>query len=339
MPPRTWRILFFAVPDIVFYGITSTYVENTDCIFGSTSRPKDHLHIRGEYNTSPSVYPAGLGSPPHTWRIQPVFTRYKVPNGITSTYVENTTWRRFEEKNPEDHLHIRGEYPRRACPIGKSPGSPPHTWRIPAQGMSNWQITGITSTYVENTFLFCLFVNVNKDHLHIRGEYELRFRLKNTSVGSPPHTWRIHIHLKSKCQNFGITSTYVENTRPNCNTAFSSQDHLHIRGEYINLSLIIMVQSGSPPHTWRIPLITMMMSLDSGITSTYVENTLHQSGAVRARQDHLHIRGEYESPKSGKRFTLGSPPHTWRILFYVTLNILGDRITSTYVENTSIWHP
>ena len=151
MPPRTWRILFFAVPDIVFYGITSTYVENTDCIFGSTSRPKDHLHIRGEYNTSPSVYPAGLGSPPHTWRILPVFTRYKVPNGITSTYVENTRAGHVQLANHRDHLHIRGEYKEKCFLAFASLGSPPHTWRIHFFSVFSSTSIRITSTYVENT--------------------------------------------------------------------------------------------------------------------------------------------------------------------------------------------
>ena len=31
---------------------------------------------------------------------------------------------------------------------------------------------------------------------------------------------------------------------------------------------------GSPPHTWRIPLDLFLIASSSGITSTYVENTL-----------------------------------------------------------------
>ena len=154
MPPRTWRILFFAVPDIVFYGITSTYVENTDCIFGSTSRPKDHLHIRGEYCQS-------------------------LPDTKSQT------------------------------------GSPPHTWRILLGADLKKKILRITSTYVENTRAGHVQLANHRDHLHIRGEYELRFRLKNTSVGSPPHTWRIPRYLEFPPSLFRITSTYVENTRTN----------------------------------------------------------------------------------------------------------------------------
>src|SRR5699024_9331740 len=112
-----------------------------------------------------------MGSPPHTWRILIAFSVVPADLRITSTYVENTASLYQIQSPKRDHLHIRGEYPRRACPIGKSPGSPPHTWRIRIKVPAE--------------------------------EYERR-----------------------------ITSTYVENTSPNCNTAFSSQDHLHIRGKY-----------------------------------------------------------------------------------------------------------
>ncbi len=51
-------------------------------------------------------------------------------------------------------------------------------------------------------------------------------------------------------------------------------------------------------------------------------------------QDHLHIRGEYQSWHQLKKLMLGSPPHTWRILWIVGYNHTKVGITSTYVENT-----
>ena len=67
---------------------------------------------------------------------------------------------------------------------------------------------GITSTYVENTKIFCTFRVKLWDHLHIRGEYLQRhaltmicggsppqyttwFNHHQRVRGSPPHTWRI----------------------------------------------------------------------------------------------------------------------------------------------------
>ena len=50
--------------------------------------------------------------------------------GITSTYVENTERQSAEGNQPQDHLHIRGEYNVGFSDLGSLKGSPPHTWRI-----------------------------------------------------------------------------------------------------------------------------------------------------------------------------------------------------------------
>ena len=90
----------------------------------------------------------------------------------------------------------------------------------------------ITSTYVENTGRAVFFGNIRKDHLHIRGEYK-QTQLKTTFyMGSPPHTWRIHITNSISGSVTGITSTYVENTFAYHGVHDSTWDHLHIRGEY-----------------------------------------------------------------------------------------------------------
>ena len=71
------------------------------------------------------------------------------------------------------------------------------------------------------------------------------------------------------------------------------QDHLHIRGEYVlKLVLVVMIQ-GSPPHTWRILLSSIVKVYVMRITSTYVENTLILASSASLAEDHLHIRGEY----------------------------------------------
>ena len=57
-----------------------------------------------------------------------------------------------------------------------------------------------------------------------------------------------------------------------------------------------------------------IIELLSGITSTYVENTLTSGYQKQNNKDHLHIRGEYGI------MTVDDAPQ--------------DRITSTYVENT-----
>ena len=152
-------------------------------------------------------------------------------------------------------------------------GSPPHTWRIQHKLNSLARPRGITSTYVENTLLFCFLVNVNKDHLHIRGEYQRSAASFRCSLGSPPHTWRIRLAFLPALGKLGITSTYVENTAEIKPVEFSSQDHLHIRGEYLRAVTFSKMNGGSPPHTWRIRCIINDELACSRITSTYVENT------------------------------------------------------------------
>ena len=72
--------------------------------------------------------------------------------------------------------------------------------------------TGITSTYVENTAFYNFCALFGQDHLHIRGEYAGEQIVEMADLGSPPHTWRIHVLWVRQRKQFRITSTYVENT-------------------------------------------------------------------------------------------------------------------------------
>ena len=91
-------------------------------------------------------------------------------------------------------------------------------------------------------------------------------------------------------------------------------DHLHIRGEYYDFPSCSSHESGSPPHTWRIPIKRQLSLPVKRITSTYVENTCRNCAFFSTFRDHLHIRGEYQNG------------------YFKQLLLQG--ITSTYVENT-----
>ena len=110
-----------------------------------------------------------------------------------------------------------------------------------------------------------------------------------------------------------ITSTYVENTCHALIACYQNQDHLHIRGEYLQMSDDEYDDLGSPPHTWRIPIFYILVNKYCRITSTYVENTEFLSLAFSFNRDHLHIRGEYFELSKHCFLQQGSPPHTWRI--------------------------
>ena len=126
--------------------------------------------------------------------------------------MENTAVSQGVSTALEDHLHIRGEY---FCATHSTPGntgSPPHTWRIQIGIKVDIRLEGITSTYVENTCISNWSPDANEDHLHIRGEYFDNFFWSALVMGSPPHTWRIHVQEMFNNLSDRITSTYVENT-------------------------------------------------------------------------------------------------------------------------------
>ena len=85
----------------------------------------------------------------------------------------------------------------------------------------------------------------------------------------------------------------MENTVIEMGDDLSGKDHLHIRGEYSSSAVHVIAEAGSPPHTWRIQARECLSSLQTGITSTYVENTNEGLVGYGYPEDHLHIRGEY----------------------------------------------
>ena len=153
-------------------------------------------------------------------------------------------------------------------------GSPPHTWRIPRNVFRSAVKTRITSTHVENTTISFGFWCVTLDHLHTRGEY--------------------YLLTNQQRQHLRITSTHVENTHSCQLLPEFGKDHLHTRGEYSPTLYHEPFLLGSPPHTWRIRLLSRQ-----------------STSSVR---DHLHTRGEYFMLVKLDNPSSGSPPHTWRIL-------------------------
>ena len=146
--------------------------------------------------------------------------------------------------------------------------------------------------------------------------------------------WRIPSAPSAKLDGIRITSTCVENTFLLCLNMTPAKDHLHIRGEYSMHNMHLLLNLGSPPHTWRILAGPDGLSDNGRITSTYVENTHKSNDCFGTGWDHLHIRGEYTNQSMNSRSASGSPPHTWRIHFPCYGIDRFSGITSTYVENT-----
>ncbi|CBL50675.1 putative protein without homology [Lactobacillus crispatus ST1] len=106
-------------------------------------------------------------------------------------------------------------------------------------------------------------------------------------------------------------------------------------GEYLSDSITTAELSGSPPHSWRIPIFGVPSLIILRITSTLVENTHNLAHRLQVVEDHLHTRGEYDLLLRRKLTVPGSPPHSWRIQQRLILMVEQVGITSTLVENTS----
>ena len=138
--------------------------------------------------------------------------------------------------------------------------------------LDNW--IGITSTYVENTYISFHGKSSAEDHLHLRGEHQTVLLIISANLGSPPLTWRTPSRSGKAPKPIGITSTYVENTNFVVFALHWFEDHLHLRGEHPTQMMCILRAKGSPPLTWRTPVCSPLITDVRWITSTYVENTL-----------------------------------------------------------------
>ena len=131
-----------------------------------------------------------------------------------------------------------------------------------------------------------------------------------------------------------ITPAYAENTGLHSMKLLTHKDHPRIRGEYRGFRRMVYYRLGSPPHTRRILKGNSGSVLQTGITPAYAENTMGSNSDFNITKDHPRIRGEYgESPRSSNT-SLGSPPHTRRILRTCIDEPRAPRITPAYAENT-----
>ena len=137
------------------------------------------------------------------------------------------------------------------------------------------------------------------------------------NLGSPPHTWGIPTAAPTPEAAIRITPTYVGNTG-----CFAGKARLNL---------------GSPPHTWGIPTAAPTPEAAIRITPTYVGNTIRCIMGDISAWDHPHIHGEYLQTKRSKASAPGSPPHTWGILTRFNGVAYIERITPTYVGNTSVF--
>ena len=107
----------------------------------------------------------------------------------------------------------------------------------------------------------------------MRGEYQVVYQLPADESGSPP--------------------TCVGNTPCKMDPDILSEDHPHLRGEYLCLCSRDHGSVESPPLAWGIP-DSLNHRINYGrITPTCVGNTKFNGIWNSKSKDHPHLRGEY----------------------------------------------
>ena len=173
-------------------------------------------------------------------------------------------------------------------------------------------------------------------HPRIRGEYNPTWMSRTPHAGSPPHTRGILLSVFWADLPTRFTPAYAGNTWAARLNPISTEVHPRIRGEYLDLGLILCRELGSPPHTRGILVEISDCGQNSGFTPAYAGNTLIAPAMCPGMQVHPRIRGEYGAAADSAVFTAGSPPHTRGIL---PLVIFGERIkgfTPAYAGNTEV---
>ena len=169
-PPRTWRRRVATCTVCTCIRNTSTDVEKTPAEPVKRRGSWKHLHGRGEDLVEvpqPSFDPE---TPPRTWR------------RLNSTS--------FNARFTRKHLHGRGEDIAilERCRLQRE--TPPRTWRRPQCNEYRRGRHGNTSTDVEKTRQYRLFLGKPEKHLHGRGEDGLPTGIAQNGQETPPRTWR-----------------------------------------------------------------------------------------------------------------------------------------------------
>ena len=235
-----------------------------------------------------------------------------------------------------DHPRIRGEHMSIGKYSLKSSGSSPHTRgarRIPPRFDGRG---GIIPAYAGSTWAGCLVQGVSWDHPRIRGEHGQGREEVLFALGSSPHTRGARAVLVGRGSGAGIIPAYAGSTPPHPTAPSSTPDHPRIRGEHPARSAVVMVVSGSSPHTRGAPCRCSWSLLHTGIIPAYAGSTTGPAPRRPRRGDHPRIRGEHASTSAGLRKFSGSSPHTRGALPAVFSSCACGGIIPAYAGSTRL---
>ena len=153
------------------------------------------------------------------------------------------------------------------------------------------------------------------DHPRLRGEYQLRRKLQEVALGSPPLARGIHLDFLDFVRAVRITPACAGNTLSPKNKGRQTEDHPRLRGEYRQQSLMLsryrgsprlrgeyasfdngrLSISGSPPLARGILRMPPQGCQENRITPACAGNTGSSGNSAKIGRDHPRLRGEYSS--------------------------------------------
>ena len=232
-PPRTWRRHRLIAYKLAFCRNTSTDVEKTSMYSTISSRVRKHLHGRGEDFLQSLCVELVQETPPRTWRRPPRRIIAGDTQRNTSTDVEKTILPTNGDRQPQKHLHGRGEDSLANGTPARPAETPPRTWR-------------------RRRFCIASFCHFQE---------------------TPPRTWRRRQQRDLVAWVLGNTSTDVEKTGSRAEHRPRLWKHLHGRGEDYPPLYPPKPPKETPPRTWRRQAKKRIDDGWIGNTSTDVEKT------------------------------------------------------------------
>ena len=114
------------------------------------------------------------------------------------------------------------------------------------------------------------------------------------------------------------------------------KDHPRIRGEHLYFSFHVPSDGGSSPHSRGTPASFVRSVTVGGIIPAFAGNTSPDKNSIQNCKDHPRIRGEHNSFGYGRRYGLGSSPHSRGTRMDSTKQCDIERIIPAFAGNTFI---
>ncbi len=191
---------------------------------------------------------------------------------FTPTRVGTTRARAARRPFGTVHPHARGDNSNSALCCNMGSGSPPRAW-----GQRRCAAAKSRSLSV---------------HPHARGDNRAWSRLSARAIGSPPRAWGQRDDARYPNEIDRFTPTRVGTTQSAFALCVARSVHPHARGDNDLPSLVLAIESGSPPRAWGQQLRQLLDACSLRFTPTRVGTTISRTGGRSSWAVHPHARGD-----------------------------------------------